>query len=75
MRAFLKQNPILKTKKQFKIDSIRINSTITDIIKTWFNKLVVPQIKAIKPENHWNIDEAGIIEGQGTNSLVVGSKN
>jgi 4-hydroxybenzoate polyprenyltransferase len=37
--------------------------------------LAVPQIKAIKPENRWNMDEAGIIEGQGMNGLVVRSKN
>ncbi len=30
-------------------------------------------IKAIKPENRWNIDKAGIIEGQGENGLVVRS--
>ena len=35
----------------------------------------LPDIKAIQPENRWNIDEAGIIEGQGVNGLVVGSIN
>ena len=33
----------------------------------------IPTIKAIKPENRWNMDEAGIMEGQGENGLVVGS--
>jgi hypothetical protein len=75
MQGFLKRNSILKTKKQFKIDSICVNSAITDIIKLWFNKLAVLRIKAIKPENYWNIDKAGIMEGQGVNRLVVGSIN
>jgi hypothetical protein len=75
MQGFLKRNPILKTKKQFKIDSVRVNGATTDIIKPWFNKLAVPRIKAIKPENRWNMDEAGIMEGQGVNGLVVGSVN
>jgi hypothetical protein len=35
--------------------------------------ITIPAIKAIKPENRWNIDEAGIIEGQEENGLVVGS--
>jgi 4-hydroxybenzoate polyprenyltransferase len=35
--------------------------------------LEVPAIKLIKPENRWNMDEAGIMEGQGENGLVVGS--
>jgi hypothetical protein len=71
----LKRNPILKTKKQFKIDSARVNSATSDIIKPWFNKLEIPEIKAIKLANRWNIDKAGIIEGQGVNGLVVGSVN
>ena len=73
MAGFLRRNPVLKTKKQFKIDSICVNGATSDIIKGWFQKLEVPAIKAIKPENRWNIDEAGIIEGQGENGLVVRS--
>jgi 4-hydroxybenzoate polyprenyltransferase len=37
--------------------------------------LDLPEVKAIKPSNRWNIDEAGIMEGQGVNGLVVGSTN
>lgn len=29
-------------------------------------------IKAIPPEDYWNIDEIGIIKGLGVNSLYVG---
>jgi 4-hydroxybenzoate polyprenyltransferase len=73
MAGFLRRNPVLKTKKQFKIDSVRVNGATSDILKAWFQKLEIPAIKAIKPENRWNIDEAGIMEGQGENRLVVGS--
>jgi hypothetical protein len=73
MASFLRRNPVLKTKKQFKIDSVRVNSATSDIIKAWFRKLEIPAIKAIKPENRWNMDEAGIMEGQGENGLVVRS--
>jgi 4-hydroxybenzoate polyprenyltransferase len=73
MAGFLRRNPVLKTKKQFRIDSVRVNGATSDIIKGWFQKLEVPAIKAIKPENRWNMDEAGIMEGQGENGLVVGS--
>jgi hypothetical protein len=75
MDGFLRRNPILKTKKQFYIDSARVNNTTTDIIKKWFQKLIIPWIKVITPENCWNIDEAGIMEGMGDNGLVVGSVN
>ena len=63
MAGFLHQNPVLKTKKQFRIDSVRVNSATSDILKAWFQKLEIPAIKAVKPENRWNMDEAGIIEG------------
>ena len=63
MTGFLKRNPVLKTKKQSRIDSIYVNSATTDILKAWFQKLEIPAIKAIKLENCWNMDEARIIEG------------
>ena len=51
MAGFLRRNPVFKTKKQFRIDSVRVNSAISDIIKAWFQKLEIPAIKAIKVEN------------------------
>ena len=63
MANFLRRNPVLKTKKQHRIDSVRVNSVTTVIIKPWFQKLEVPAIKCIKPENRWNMDEVGIMEG------------
>jgi hypothetical protein len=73
MEGFLRRNPILKTKRQFLIDSVRVNGATTEVIKKWFQKMALPRIKAIKPENRWNMDEAGIMEGMGDNGLVVGS--
>jgi hypothetical protein len=73
MAGFLWRNPILKTKKQLYINSTRVNSTTTEIIKKWWPKLIVPAVKAIKAENRYNIDEAGIMEGMGDNGLVVES--
>ena len=73
MAGFFRRNPVFKTKKQFRIDFARVNSVTSDIIKAWFQKLKVLAIKAIKSENHWNINEVRIMEGQGENGLVVGS--
>ena len=73
MAGFLRRNPILKTKKQFRIDFARVNSATSDIIKDQFQKLEVLAIKAIKAKNCQNMDEARIIEGQGENGLVVRS--
>jgi 4-hydroxybenzoate polyprenyltransferase len=73
MNGFLRRNPVLKTKKQFLIDFVCVNSVTTEVIKKWFQKLTISDIKAIKPENRWNMNEAGIMEGMGDNRLVVGS--
>jgi hypothetical protein len=73
MEGFLRRNPILRTKRARNIDSVRVNGAITAIIKSWFQRLAIPAIAAIKPENQYNIDESGIMEGYGANGLVVGS--
>ncbi len=75
IHRFLKRNPILQTKKQIVVDSVRVNGATSDIIKAWFQKLEIPAIKAIPPENRWNMDEAGIMEGYGVNGYVVGHTN
>jgi hypothetical protein len=36
IQGFMKRNPILKTKKQYQINSTRVNRAIIDIIKSWF---------------------------------------
>lgn len=71
--AFFRRNPILRTKRQRRIDSQRINGASTEVIRSWFPKLRIPAIQAIKPENRYNMDEHGIMEGQGGNGLAVGS--
>jgi Tc5 transposase DNA-binding domain len=73
MEGFLRRNPILRTKRARNIDSVRVNSATTAVIKSWFQRLVIPTIATIKPENRYNIDESGIMEGYGANGLVVGS--
>ena len=52
MQAFLRRNPILKTKRFRNIDSQRVNGATVPVIKSWFQLLVLPQIQAIKPECH-----------------------
>jgi hypothetical protein len=75
VQRFFKRNPVLNTKKQYSIDSVCVNNATSDVIKPWFQKLQIPAIKAILPENQWNMDEAGIMEGFGVNGLVIGHAN
>ena len=73
MQAFLKRNPAVCTQKVYHRDSARVDNARTEVIQPWFNKFYIPDIQAIKPENRYNMDEAGIIEGLRENGLVVGS--
>jgi 4-hydroxybenzoate polyprenyltransferase len=73
MQAYLRRNPVSKTKRFRNIDSQRVNGATTSIIKSWFQLLLLPQIQAIKPEHRYNMDGSGIMEGFGANGLVVGS--
>jgi 4-hydroxybenzoate polyprenyltransferase len=73
MKSFLRRNPILRTERARNIDSVRVNSATTAIIKPWFQRLVIPAIATIEPENRYNIDESGIIKGYRAIGLVVGS--
>ena len=51
IRRFLLRNPVLKTKRQITVDSVRVNGATTDTIKAWFQNFQIPAIQAIKPEN------------------------
>ena len=43
------------------------------MIKAWFQRLVIPAISLIKPENRYNIDKSDIMEDMGANGLIIGS--
>ncbi len=73
MRGFIRRNPIIKTQRGRKIDSACINGATDSVIRSWFPLLNIPAIKDILPANRHNFDEFGLMEGQGTNGLVVGS--
>jgi len=73
MQAFLRLNPAVRTQKCHHRDSARVNGASTEVIRPWFNNFFLPEIQAIKPENRYNMDEAGIMEGLGENVLVVGN--
>ena len=75
LEGFLRRNPILRTKRARAIDSTRVNGATIAIIKSWFPRLSLPNIMAIKPNNRWNMDESGIMEGFGSNGLVIGSSD
>jgi len=75
MTGFLRRNPEIKTMRGKRIDSIRINGASTERIKGFFAILAMPIIKEIPPQDRYNMDETGILEGQGSNGLVLGASH
>lgn len=73
VQSFIKRNPSVRVHRSRAIDSQRVNGASTNIIRPWFKHLAIPEIMAIKAANRYNMDETGILEGRGSNGLVLGS--
>ena len=72
---FIARYPELCTKRTRRMDFARVEACTPEVVKEWFKLFRIPAIRAIPPENRWNFDETGIIEGRGSNGLVVGATN
>ena len=72
--GFLARNPGIGTKKCKRVDAVRLNGATKEVIEEFFERLELPQVKQIKPENRYNKDEMGLMEGQGTNGKVLGDE-
>ncbi len=69
---FIDRNPVLRTQRSRRIDSVRVNGATDPVIRAWFPLLYILAVKKILPANRYNMDEYGLMEGQGVNGLVVG---
>lgn len=74
INVFLRRHPSIQVQRPQRIDAIRVNGATTEKIRGWWPKLNLPEVQSISPENRWNMDEAGVVEGQGSNGLVLGSR-
>ena len=76
-RSFLQHHPGLKIQRARQVDSIWLSCTRETFIQPEpsYDHFQIPGIKEIKQENHYNKDKADIIEGRGTNALVVGTSD
>ncbi|KZL83394.1 transposase, partial [Colletotrichum incanum] len=72
VNAFIRRNPSIKVQRSRSIDSRRVNRASAKVIRDWFKYLAIPAIIAIKPANRYNMDKTGILEGKGSNGLVLG---
>ncbi|KAF4435476.1 hypothetical protein F53441_13499 [Fusarium austroafricanum] len=72
LQSFLRRYPEVSTLRGKKIDIERYNGANTELIKAFFALLMLPDIRKIRQENRYNVDEVGMMEGIGLNGLVLG---
>jgi transposase-like protein len=73
IEGFLRRNPSIKAKKGIRIEKARAEAVTPDKIKAFFAILDEPLVQSIRPQNRWNIDETGVMDGQERSCKVVGS--
>ncbi|KAK1252006.1 hypothetical protein MKX08_003193 [Trichoderma sp. CBMAI-0020] len=72
IKGFLQRNPEVKTIRGRLMDSCRVNGAGIKNIKDFFCHFKIPEIKDIPLEHCYNMNETGILEGRGSNGLVLG---
>ena len=75
VRNFMARNPSIRTQRAKRIDSVRLNGATRATVSAWFKRYMLPAMSLIRPENRWNKDKTGLLEGQGSNGLVLGSSD
>src|SRR6266699_2669483 len=72
LKGFLRCNPHVRTLQTRRMDAVRINGATTKVIQAWFPLLDLPAIKKVIQADRWNMDETGLMQGMGANSLILG---
>jgi 4-hydroxybenzoate polyprenyltransferase len=54
------------------MENARVKGVTTEKIRKWWPALRIPAVAVIKPENRYNVDEGGFVEGKTGNGLVLG---
>lgn len=63
----------LKRVRRIRIDSKWDKGDPAEVVGDYFRILSLPEVKDIRPENRYIVNEAGIIQGMGANGLVHGN--
>ena len=69
---FLRRNPSLKAMKGTHIEKCRAEAVTPEKIKKMYAVFDEPLVKAIRPQNRWNVDETGIMDGITFPGLFIG---
>jgi hypothetical protein len=57
--------------KNQRVEAKRLKCSTKEKIKGWFSLLDNPIVRAIHPENCWNADEGGVMEGRSDDALTL----
>src|SRR5206468_1526856 len=69
---FLRRNPSIKTYQGKRIETKRVKGVTPDKIKELFEVLGGP-LKHVRPHLRFNMDETGLMEGEGHNGRRIGA--
>ena len=69
---FLRRNPSLKAMKGTHIEKSRAEAVAPEKIKKMYAVFDEPLVKAIRPQNRWNVDETGIMDDITFPGLFIG---
>jgi 4-hydroxybenzoate polyprenyltransferase len=70
--SFLAHHPEIRSRKNQRVEAKRLRVSSKTNIGPWFDLLELSIVKEIKPDNRWNADEGGLMEGISENSLTLG---
>ncbi|KAI1006794.1 hypothetical protein K3495_g1425 [Podosphaera aphanis] len=73
VQKFINRNLSIKVQRCRAIDFQRVNGASENITRPWFDRPAESEIMAIKPCNRYYMDKTGILEGRGSNGLVLES--
>ena len=69
---FLRRNPSLKAMKGIHIEKSRAEAVTPEKVKKMYAVFEEPLVQAIRPQNRWNVDETGIMDGITFPGLFIG---
>lgn len=74
MEGFLSRNPTIGSVRDVRLDVQRVESVTPDILRSFFTLAEAAGIGKTHPSLLFNMDETGLMEGEGTNGIALGAR-
>lgn len=73
VEGFLQRNPTIKSLRNVRIDVQRVESVTQSILRNFFALAEQAGVGKTHPSLLFNMDETGLMEGEGTNGIALGA--